>query len=123
MDDGAGENYVRDERVLSLVQGDQWGKPRRPKQQRAAMTFTTAEFTLDREMHDVFCAMQDESGDVPSRGVQDIRQHLQHPWRVIARRFREARKAGVSAAQLYEVTHVLNSYIASLYVEKGKRRA
>ena len=109
-------------RKLGLVRGDQYGKPRRFSK-KADMSFTTAEFTLDREMHDAFAAMEAEDGTVPSIGVEDIRRHRQHPWRVIARRFREAHAAGVSKAQMYEVVHVLQVYIARLGTERTKKQA
>jgi hypothetical protein len=108
---------------LSVVRGDLYGKPRQYNRQRAAVGFTTAEFRLDREMHEVFCAFTAEDGVVPSRAVQEIREHRQHPWRVIARRFREARKAGVPLEQLHAVINVLHAYARELYRETEQRRA
>lgn len=104
-------------RTLTLVYGDVprpvHGAGRKKKS--AAMSFSTAEFDLDRMMHDVFCTLTGADGNVPSEGVQEIRERRQWPWRVIARRFREARDAGVPASQLDEVIHVLQQYRVRLY--------
>lgn len=106
---------------LSVVRGTLYGRAHAANRQRAATGFTTAEFRLDREMHDVFCALHAEDGSVPSRPIQEIREHRQHPWRMIARRFREAALANVPEHQLDEVIHVLQQYKASLYRALPKR--
>lgn len=115
-----GEKYVQP--PLRLERGDLYGKPRK-FERRAAMAFTTAEFDLDRVMHDAFCALEGEDGTVPSRGIQEIRQHRQRPWRFMGRRLREAVNAGATEAQLHEVVHVLHQYVTRLYAKRAKRIA
>ena len=99
---------------MSVERGALYGK-RPAKKKSAAMQFTTAEFKLENEMHTVWVALNTPSGTVPSEGIQMIRERRQWPWRVIARRFREARNAGVPASQLDEVIHVLRQYRERLY--------
>lgn len=90
---------------------------------KAAMSLTTLELELEREMHTAFCAMTTEEGSVPSRGVQDIRQHSQHPWRVLARRLREAHAAGVHKQQLHNVVRVFEHYVDRLGQPRTRKHA
>lgn len=117
------KKYVKPQvKQLRIERGALYGKPHRFTK-KAAMGFTTLEFELEREMHAVFCAMAADDGNVPSRGVQDIRQHSQHPWRVLARRLREAHAAGVPKHQLREVMHVLEHYVMRLGVPRARKHA
>ena len=99
---------------LALVRGGLYGRARAFNRQPVPADMP-ADFQLDREMRTVFAALHAEDGTVPSRGVQEIREGRQWPWRVIARRFREARLANVPESQLDEVIAVLVSYKCSLY--------
>lgn len=72
---------------------------------------------LDREMHGAFTAVRGADGCAPSRAFYEIRRHSQHPWRLIARRVREARAAGAPREQVKEITRVLEQYIDQLYDE------
>ena len=56
---------------------------------------------------------------VPSRAIQQVREHQQWPWRVFARRLREAVEAGVPTTQLYEITHRFNQYVAQLAARRS----
>lgn len=71
--------------------------------------------TLDREMHGAFTAVRGGNGCVPSRAFYEIRRHSQHPWRLMARRVREAMAAGAPREQVKEIAHVFEQYIDQLY--------
>ena len=117
------KKYVKPQvKQMGVVRGALYGRPHEFAK-KSSMGFTTLEFELEREMHAVFCAMEGEDGTVPSRGVQDIRQHSQHPWRVLARRLREAHAAGVPKHQLHEVVHVLQQYVTRLGVPRARKEA
>jgi hypothetical protein len=98
---------------LTVERGGLYGRPRHYRQ--PAPMVTAVDFQLDREMQTVFAALHAEDGTVPSRGIQEIREGRQWPWRMIARRFREAAVANVPESQLDEVIHVLQQFKCSLY--------
>lgn len=103
--------------TLEVVPGGQYAQRR--NRGRAAMGFTTTEFNLDRDMRTLFAALEGEDGTVPSRSIQAVREGERHPWRMMARRFREARRANVPPAKLHEIAHRMTQYIAALYGEPG----
>lgn len=80
---------------LIVVRGDQW----------AARTVRDRDLErwLDRENHSTWCKAIGTDGTVPSEGIYEIRRHRQHPWRVEARREREAVLAGVEEAVFDEL--------------------
>lgn len=80
---------------LFVIRGDQW----------AARTVRDMDLErwLDRENHATWCKAVGEDGTVPSDGIYDIRRMRQHPWRVEARREREAVLAGVEEAVFEEL--------------------
>lgn len=78
---------------------------------------TARPLALDREMHGVFTTIHGVDGCVPSTAFYEIRRHRQHPWRLLARRVREARAAGAPREQVKEIAHVLGAYIDQLYEE------
>lgn len=108
---------MRDRRrqKYGIVRGGRYG--RRP----SATAFTTSEFRLDREMVAVFAALESESGTVPSRAIQEIREGNQKPWRYLARRFREARLAGVEKDAAKAPLRVLELYIDELFSDTNER--
>lgn len=104
---------------FEVVRGDLYAQPRRWNRRPAATGFSTAEYDLDRDMHDLFTALVSVDGTVPSRAIQQVREHQQWPWRVFARRLREAVEAGVPTTQLYEITHRFNQYVAQLAARRS----
>lgn len=98
---------------FEVVRGDLYAKRIPPNRQPVTSSFTTAEFDLDRDMMGLFAALEGEDGTVPSRGIQEVREGRQRPWRYIAKRFAEALDAGVSVPAIYEITHRLNQYVAA----------
>lgn len=98
-----------------VVRGGQYGKRRR-------VEVSGPEFhKLDICVQAAFAALEDASGHVPSRGVQEIREHRQWPMRVIARRFRECRDAGVPLQQLLNVCWTFEQWTRDLYDEGWNR--
>lgn len=96
-----------------IVKGGRYGKPRRSRPR------TTAEFILDRELHDAFIAIRGADGTVPSNGVYEIRQKDQHPWRILAKRFRECRDAGVPKEQVLGVLRVFAAWVEKDLYREG----
>lgn len=72
-------------------------------------------FGLDRAMHDAFVRLFDPNGLVPSRGVQEIREGRQAPWRILARRLMEARQAHVPREHVKGIVAALDRWIDELY--------
>lgn len=72
---------------------------------------------LDAGMHDAFVRLHGSDGCVPSYAFYEIRRHRQHPWRLLARRVQEARRAGAPREQVKEIAHVLERYIDQIYDE------
>lgn len=109
---GAGKDGFR----LRVVRGGRYA------QFRQKVEVTGPEFwKLDTDVQAAFAAMEDGDGHVPSRGVQEIRENRQRPWRVLARRFRECRDAGVPLHQAVAVIHVLEHWLRDLYARKATR--
>lgn len=102
---------------LRLVRGGRYAGPPDRKVEVSGPEF----FRLDTDVQAAFAAMEDQGGNVPSRGVQEIREHRQRPWRVLARRFRECRDAGVSLHQVLAVVHVLELWARDLYASGQDR--
>lgn len=87
-------------------------------------TRTAEEWRLDRELMSAFAAIHGEDGTVPSKGIYHIREGVQHPWRVLARRFIEARQAGAPKDQLKAVLNVMALWIDdTLYNDRQPDRA
>lgn len=78
---------------------------------------------LDTDMQAAFTALEGSDGTVPSRGVYEIRAHRQRPWRVLARRIREARDAGVPKHRVIGVVRTLEMWIMDLYEKESDGRA
>lgn len=104
-------------RGLQLHRGDRYARFR---QQRVEVTGPEF-FKLDTDVQAAFAAMEDAAGNVPSRGVQEIREHRQRPWRVLARRFRECRDAGVPLHRVLAVVRVLELWARDLYEQPTPR--
>lgn len=100
-------------RKLRLIRGARYGCLR---------DVAGSDWELDREMKDAFVAMYGEDGSVPSEAIYDIRRGRQAPWRVLARRIREARAMGVPKEQVHAVVHVLEGYVESVYAKSEKLR-
>jgi hypothetical protein len=99
---------------LQLERGGQYAKPRA----RRRVEVTGPEFwKLDVDMHAAFAAMAGADGTVPSRGVQEIREKRQWPWRVLARRSREGRDAGVPLRQALGPVHAYEQWLRDLYAD------
>lgn len=77
---------------------------------------------LDHDMQAAFAALEAVDGTVPSRGVQEIREHRQRPWRVLARRFRECREAGVPFDQAVGIVRALERWVGAIYGHSASRR-
>lgn len=96
---------------FSVVRGEQYARFRNQKVEVSGPEF----YKLDTNVESMFIAMEDARGNVPSRGVQEIREHRHRPWRVLARRFRECRDAGVPLHQTIAVVHALEQWVRDLY--------
>lgn len=103
------ENYG----TLTVIRGGQYATGR--KKRRSAAVFI--DWKLDDELHSVFVEWKGTDGDVPSRPVYDIREKKQRPWRYLAKRFREARRAGVPKAAVLAVLAVLTRFVEELYAD------
>lgn len=103
MNGQAGKKY-------GLLRGGQYAQFRKVLVEVSGPEF----WKLDTDVQAAFAAMEDASGHVPSRGVQEIREHRQRPWRVLARRFRECRDAGVPLHRQLAVVHVLEQWVRDL---------
>lgn len=84
---------------------------------------TVADWRLDEEMATAFAGITGENGTVPSKGIYDIRDRSQHPWRVLARRFKEARAAKAELDQALAPVRVLETWVRNLWNEPGQDRA
>lgn len=92
-----------------VVRGGQYAR-------RNRVEITGPEFwKLDASMHETFVALEDASGRVPSRGIQEIREHRQRPWRVLARRFRELRDVGIPKHEALRVVRTLEQWVSDLW--------
>lgn len=96
---------------FSVVPGGQYARFRNTKIEVSGPEF----YKLDTDVQAAFAAMEDVSGTVPSRGVQEIREHRHRPWRVLARRFRECRDAGVPLHQSIAVVYALEQWVRDIY--------
>lgn len=76
---------------------------------------------LDADMQAAFASLEDATGHVPSRGVQAIREKHHRPWRVLGRRLRELRNAGVPEAQSLALIATLAEWVHGLYRKGGER--
>jgi hypothetical protein len=54
---------------------------------------THAELELDRAMRALFYAMRDTRGRMPGKNVRNVARGATHPWRMLAKRFRDAKRA------------------------------
>ncbi len=93
-----------------VERGGQYGRPLRRRVEVSGPEF----HRLDMDVQAAFAALEDAHGHVPSRGIQEIREHRQWPMRVIARRFRECRDAGVPLQQQLAVVHVLEQWVRNI---------
>jgi hypothetical protein len=101
-------NGQKKENVLGVLRGGRYAE-------RPMRTYTTAEFRLDREMQAVIGAIRGEDGRAPSRAIARVAYEEQRPWRVLARRFVEARRKRAKKAQLLAVIEVLRCWVDRLY--------
>jgi len=107
--------------TLRLEDGGLARKVGRPK---GARQMTTGEWRLDRELVSAFARLEGENGNVPSRGVQDIRERRHAPWRALARRFVEAAVAGVPKEHVLEIPEAMARWIEKeLYSNDDPRAA
>lgn len=88
--------------------------------QRPRGAQVATDWRLDREMASAFAAIHGQDGAVPSRGIYDIREGYQHPWRTLARRIREARAKNAPKEQVIGVLRVFEVWIDELYRESGR---
>lgn len=99
MSDEGGRNYRNG---LTVTRGAQYSC-------RTVLDMDLARW-LDQDMHAAWCKALDPDGRVPSEGISDIRRHMQHPWRVEARRVREAVLADVEEAVFEEMDFAARRY-------------
>lgn len=102
--------------TLHVLRGHSTMRGRR----RGRRVLTAAELYLDREMQTAFVSWAGRTGTVPSEAVQKIREGLQHPWRVLARRFVEAHAAGVPLPIVLRIVRTLESWLRQLYDTTGE---
>lgn len=82
-----------------------------------------SDWKLDDEMLAAFEGWHGDDGTVPSRAVADIRVGQQRPWRYLAKRFREARAAGVAKENVLAVVRTLELFVDELFAEPQRGRA
>lgn len=75
----------------------------------------SAEVSLERAIRARFVAMRGKNGKVPGRAFYEIACGAQNPWRVLARRIREARRQRVPREQVDGVIREIDNYVAALY--------
>lgn len=85
---------------------------------RPSRMMTSGDWQLDRRMRDVFVRMHSLGGTVPSEAISDIRRGRQAPWRYLARRIREAARAGVPKTDVDGLVRELADYIDEVYDAK-----
>ncbi len=100
-----------------VLRGGQYGRPQKRRVEVSGPEF----HKLDMDVQAAFAALEDSDGHVPSRGIQEIREHRQWPMRVIARRFRECRDAGVPLHQQLAVVHVLEQWVRNINADRDDR--
>lgn len=97
---------------FSLIRGGQY--PMRGRR-RGRRTLTAAELVLDRDMHTAFVQLLTPTGQVPSIGVQRVREREQHPWRFLARRIIEAHATGVEHSKVRAILLAMLAWVDRLY--------
>jgi hypothetical protein len=104
----------REKNGIALVRGGQYAK-------RPVAAKTSADWKLDTEMASAFAGITGEDGSVPSKGIYCIRDRSQHPWRVLSRRFKEAKAANAPLDQVLAPVRVLELWVRELYGEQPNR--
>jgi len=98
---------LQKKRNLAVVPGALYAT----RKQRATRVMTSGEWSLDREIRGAFAAVKGADGTAPSTAFYNIAEHRQHPWRIIARRFVEARDAGTHPDQLLVILDVFRWWV------------
>ena len=80
-------------RNLRLVPGGLYGRKKRRLVKVSG--FRSELLLLDNRKHLSYLRIADRDGDVPSEGIQNVREGKTHPWRVEGRRYLEMKAAGV----------------------------
>lgn len=98
--------------TLRLIRGGQYGKPNRKRPP------SDKEKQLDSRMHGAFLRLVTDEGIVASRGIQEVREHRQAPWRILARRIWEAKQAGVPKGEVKAVLDTLGAWADELWQDE-----
>lgn len=106
----ASKKYENDGR-LTLLRGGQYGAHR-----------ASAEVELERKMRAQFVRMRSEAERSPGRAYDAIAADEQHPWRVLARRIREARAAKVPRSAVQEMVDEIEQYVNAVYGVTATRK-
>jgi hypothetical protein len=80
---------------------------------------------IDRSQREVYAAMEDAEGGVPTWSIYNIRTGRQWPWRTTARQLLAAIQAGVPVGQVAPVATTLEAWIRRVAKEaepKGPRQ-
>jgi hypothetical protein len=99
---------------------DRGGQPRG----RSIRVRTAAEIALDERIRQQFLRCLTPKGSVPSRGVQEIREGRQAPWRANARRVLEMRDSGVATEAIKAaVVQEMEKWIDEVCADQPDRAA
>lgn len=118
MDDNMGTTNNQKQGSLTLARGGLYATRKGRTEGRVQ-----PDWKLDREMADAFAGITGEDGSVPSKGIYAIRDRSQHPWRVLWRRFLEARTANAPLEQALAPIRVLEMRVRELYGEAAKPKS
>jgi len=99
--------------------------PSRPRRyrQRPARVFTAAELRLDADMAVLVGAVRGADGGFPTRGFQRVLYGEAFPWRILARWFVAARRAGTEQHQLSAIVGRLDRFVGCLYEAEHDKAA
>lgn len=75
----------------------------------------TPEVRLERDLRARFVAMRGKDGKVVGRAFHDIACGHQNPWRILARRIREAQLKRVPREQVKGIVADIDAYVDRLY--------
>lgn len=108
---------------MDTTDGNKSGKDDRPRLTvlrggQARTPQSHAELELDRAMRALFYAMRDKQGGNINKNVRNVSRGATHPWRVLVKRFRDAKRARnpkVNYAACKGTVQELDRYVDRLF--------
>lgn len=109
-----GQDEKNGKQLVLVREWDHW-QQRTGGKRRALSLPVGAEHQLNRDMHYALVSVRGKDGRVPSRAVQDIREHRAKPWRTLAKRFWEMRAAGAPLEQALGILRTFEAWVKGIW--------